>query len=1266
MNASNGRCLRGFFRASRVVVKLGVSQEQNSEFISEALAEKALDRGESMKLRVFVFLVTAVFVLGCSGVAWSQTVQGVITGVVTDPSGAVVPNASVTITNAGTNISQSATTGSDGSYRFPLVPPGTYTLEVKAGSFATVRATGVVVEASQTVPYNVKLELAKAQQVIEVTSQAPLVQTASSDLGFEVNSSTIEHAALVDRDVFDVLPFMAPQVSPGLDMVPTSGGAREAGTSYMLNGAEDNNNFSAGAMNINPPLESVEDFAVITNSMSAQYGRGMGAVVSANQKSGSNKFHGSAYEQNRNATLNANDFFYNRDYGASVIAHQQDPLNPVLPSKPKYIKNQFGGSFGGPIRKDKTFFYFAYDRLKLIAGVTSANNFVPTPTALQTLQANPGPLAQQILAAYPPATSTAPCAGVSGTGGTNAVGCLSFSDPQITTNGAYYGRVDQNFSNSDRLSFAANVNRNNFVDKFGGGGLLASGGNIPSTTILNNHNLALTETHTFSPRIANELTLSHNRFFNPSTEGDPAKQTAPLAIIDNQAEGCLGYSMGPFEGGQVVGFTQDRWALQDNLNWAVGRHALKVGGAANYGILYRNWDLGLPGEYEFGELYSFNTPIVDPKTGAITYASANPNTPGVPACPANGLIQPSCDAASNSTLTTTIPVLQTDQTIANIKRGFETNSNFMGDYPYFMETSIDPRKAAPNKADAYRHYTTHDYAVFLQDDWKATSRLTLNLGVRWERYGAPSEVHGQIAQFTNLGGCNIVTNANNCIGNARVGPVSRMWNTLNGDVGPRVGFAYDPFGKGTTAIRGGFGIYYDRIFDNIWSNGAWNPPFYALIDFQADAGDAIFYSNPASIGAAYDPNGPKGQIPFPGKRVSVRTMDVNMHDSSGQNFYLGVEHQFFGGLLLSAKYQGDMGRHLPMLENYNRVDGIGYGVASPTSLTAVRPNRLYTGFNYRSNSVSSNYNALIVEAKKNMGHGLQFNTSYTFSKALDVNSELFAGCSTIGGLTAPYYYISNALPHLSYGRGAEDHTHAYKFNVTYELPFLKSEKGLVGHALGGWSLGSFFQFYSGHPIDVYNGRSAVAALDASGNTILDANGKPLNIGGDYNLDGVANDHPVFLGSNINSVYSGATPADGIFTSNGRIACGFPGMPSTVANTTGGACPGASAAVNSLFGNPGYPSSGLLFERFGTLGRNIFHGPQFVDLDLGLHKTFKITELMNLRFSAEAQNLANHPNFDGVQANLNSSRFGQAELVDGGAGLPTQKSRVMSVSLKLSF
>jgi len=406
-------------------------------------------------------------------------------------------------------------------------------------------------------------------------------------------------------------------------------------------------------------------------------------------------------------------------------------------------------------------------------------------------------------------------------------------------------------------------------------------------------------------------------------------------------------------------------------------------------------------------------------------------------------------------------------------------------------------------------------------------------------------------------------------------------------------------------------------------------------------------------------------------------MDTKMKDSSGQNYYFGVERQVFGALLLRANYQGSFGRHLPMLENYNRVDGIGYynfnNGALRTSLSPLRPNPLYTGFNYRSNSVSSNYNSLVLEAQKQMGHGLQFQTSYTFSKLLDVNSELFAGCSTIGSFTAPYYYISNDRPGLSHGQASFDHKHAYKFNVTYELPFFKGQKGFVGQAFGGWSLGSLFQLYTGHPVDVYVGAlgsgasTRFRARDAAGALVLDQNGVPFNLGGDYNLDGVLNDHPTFLGSSGSSVYSGGSPADGIFKDNNRIGCGEAGLPGTIANIAACNESLAGGTPNTLFGNPAYPSGSTPYERFGDLGRNFFHGPKFIQMDLSLSKSFKLTERIKLDFRAQAQNLTNHPDFDCINGNLVQTTFGKSQcLAQSVQGLGAPTSRIMSLGLRLAF
>jgi len=599
----------------------------------------------------------------------------------------------------------------------------------------------------------------------------------------------------------------------------------------------------------------------------------------------------------------------------------------------------------------------------------------------------------------------------------------------------------------------------------------------------------------------------------------------------------------------------------------------------------------------------------------------------------------------------------------------ETASNFAGDYPYFQETSVDP--ATGQHANAYRHYMYHDYYVFAQDDWKATPRLTLNLGLRWDRYGAPTEAHNIISQFTNFFSCNFLDAS--CLASLRVGPVKRMWPTQNHDFAPRIGFAFDPFGNHKMAIRGGFGIYYDRIFDNIWSNGAWNPPFYALADFEADAGDAIYYSNPASIGAAYDPNGPCGQIPYPssdtctGKRSSLRTMDQHMRDSSGQNYYLGIERELPGSLLVRANYQGSLGRHLPMLENLNRVDGD----AANSTLSPKPPNQLYNGFNYRSNSVNSNYNALVLQAQKRMSNGLQFDTGYTFSKLMDQNSELFAGCSTIGGQSAPYYYTTNKNPSLEYGRASFDHRQSFKVSAIYRLPFLKAQHGFVGHVFGGWNAGALVQFYTGHPVEVWDGRTRFRARDAqrtdacpSGCPVLDANGIPINLGGDYNLDGTANDRPVFVGTNLKSVYSGGTPANGIFKDNSVIGCEAAWVPSGVANLA--ACDSRfGAGPNSLFQTPPYPGAGPTYERFGTLGRNVFTGPAFAELDASINKTFRLTERTQLELKGQAQNVANHPNFDAITGNLGSSNFGKAQTLIP-FGLGAQKSRVMSIGARLAF
>ncbi len=1102
------------------------------------------------------FAALAFLTVVCSFISLhGQSVQGVVTGNVTDPAGATVPNAQVVLTNDGTAVSQHDQTGSDGNYRFPLVPPGSYTLTVEAPGFAKSETKRISVEASQTVPVSVRLSIATSSTAVEVSTQGTIVQTATSDLATTVNLRTVDATPLLTRNVFD-LAFLAPQVSQGMNFGPASGGARESGTAYLLNGADNNDNFGEGSFNITPPLESVADFSILTNSFSAEYGRGAGAIVSAVQKSGTNGFHGSAYEFHRDRSISSNDFFSNRD---SV-------------DKPKFIRNQFGGEIDGPIKKDKTFFAFAFDRYDVRTGANLQIQ-VPTPAELTAMSTGAGPLASSILGKYPLATSNTPCAAeaVNNPAAIGHIGCVNTFDPIPTNQNTYYFRIDQNFSSRDRLSATVNVQRYTNTDQYGSNYANASQAPIGSTDDEHYHQIALVETHTFSPTLVNEFTAAHNRHFSDFFEGQNGVFSAPEIYIDGANYGNLGFDIGANSEATVEAFTQDRWQVQDNLGWTWGKHSFKFGGSWQYGNVYRNWDLGGNGYYEFANTTG----------GPIPATSLGPNG-----------------------------------TIQNVTYG---NSNFQNDFPYYQELAIDPRTGA--KANAYRHYIGEDGAAFVNDDWKLTPRLTLNLGLRWEHYGAPREANNLIGQFTSLNCLSI-----QCISVAQVGQVNNMWKTNYHDFAPRVGFAWDVAGDGKTSVRGAYGIFYDRIFDNVWSNGAWNPPFYALVDHNATAGDLVYYANPASVGASYNPAVGPG-------RESLRTMDVALKDSSSQNFNFTIERQIGTNLLARLGYQGSLGRHLPILMNLNRYSGDAYNA----SLSPVFPNPNYNGFNYRANNGSSNYNALVTELQKRFSNGLQFQMSYTWSKLMDFGSDLFSGETTTGTYSSPYYFVTNTNNRNEYGPASFDHTNSAKANFVYQLPFLKNRKGLLGEVLGGWQVSGFYQAYSGHPLEVYNGNTRFAG------DYIDANGVPENLGGDYNLDGVANDHPIYIGGA--NPYSNYSPADGIFGNNNAVGCGFAGAKSSAAAIA--AC-NANFGVtnpNTIFANPGGPGP----LRYG-IGRNLFRGPWFNGFDAAIFKNFRVTERVNFQLRADAVNVLNHPNFDCIPTNVGSGSFGKSGCVVGDGGI----------------
>jgi hypothetical protein len=279
---------------------------------------------------------------------------------------------------------------------------------------------------------------------------------------------------------------------------------------------------------------------------------------------------------------------------------------------------------------------------------------------------------------------------------------------------------------------------------------------------------------------------------------------------------------------------------------------------------------------------------------------------------------------------------------------------------------------------------------------------------------------------------------------------------------------------------------------------------------------------------------------------------------------------------------------------------------------------------------------------------LQFQGSYTWSHLLDEGSDLFSGSTSQGSYSQPYYFVSNSEPQLEYGNGAFDHRHSLKLALSYELPVLRDQRGFAGKAIGGWQLTGFWQAYSGHPLEVDLGRERYPALDSNGNYILDAQGNAINIGGDYNLDGVNNDHPVYTGGSFSAAYSHKSPADGIFKDNNLVGCGQAGLPSGVDDIAPGSPNSCDdnfgvTTPNSLFVNPA--GTGI---RYGGLARNAFFGPWFANLDFGIFKNFKVTEKTRLQVRFESFNFTNHPNFDFIVTDLNSGNFGKSQGLAGAA------------------
>ncbi len=1232
------------------------------------------------KLRFcLISLLTLMFALA----AVAQIQNGQFQGTVTDPSGAAVPNAKITITNASTGLSVTATTNATGLYSVKELPVGVYKVSVEAAGFKTYSDNGVQLDAGSTSLVNVKMVLGQTREVVEVTGEASQVNTEEAKLAVTIGATQIENLPLNGRNVYDLM-----QLAPGA--VNVMGVDFENGHSTVVNGLrEDFNGFLingvankglSGGVNNTPIEDTVQEFQQLQLNMSAQYGNSAGSVNNLVTKSGTNSYHGSVWEYFRNDKLDANYYFLNH-------------TTPITP-KPPLRFNQFGGTFGGALIKDKLFFFGSYQGDRFRSSGVPQNILVESPEWRAAVEAGqPNSVAALLYKNFAPSVSgstNATLGGYFGTDLSSRLCDLSYpSDPvskligtrQIPIFGvtpteltemqsmgcgntpaaafvgtvgdrttptsagntmpvqnssvAVFGTQTQSLGNlfngnegSARLDYNFNTNNRFFAqfnwfkstDSFGPCIADCSRGFYnPSRSFFPNGQLSYVKT--FSSSVVNELRVGYTQNNTGVTTKYPG---VPQAYFDDGTAGFGSYA------GYPQFFKEHDYSYGDMVSISHGKHSIKVGVDVKRNIENSEFNVARP-SFEMFDLGYF-----------------------------------AADAPAEQ--------------IAGIDPGFDGTTARL--------------------ASNVRHWRNLEIGEYFQDDWKATRRLTLNLGIRYDVFTRHNEENNLATTFVLGSGPNAaaqVASANVGIGatlpdGSICNPANQNTVILAGvcgpggfaaakslgkgdhnDFGPRVGFAWDVFGDGKTSLRGGFGVSYESTLYNPLSNSRWNPPYYSfnLATGPLNGGsETLIYGpttctasscspavgvTPTYLGAGSNPNmgnGAQATGNLTGwaafnpdtAYVTGIVLPQGIRDPYVYNDFFSIQREILPKTVLEIDYVGTISHKLFRAQDINRqaggllpdgasvVDNLGRTLTSLRTATnpCGLPNCNYGKLRNWQNAVNGAYHGLQVSAKRSMGHGLLFNASYTYSHSIDEGSSWHSGSTTSSGAAGgDGYSTDQALPGLDRGNSVYDIRHRLVLNYVYELPG-KSLHGVAGAVLGGWQYSGIWAMQSGAHWSPYTSSSADPDNTVTGATCVAADvtaGTCANLGGDYNLDGGKNDRP-------NSSLSNATFSRNVWEN--------------------GWCTGAGGILGGCVAQGGTPNAANLptltvpcLGCTGNLGRNQFVGPGQWYADMTLGKTFNLTERAHLKFEWQAFNVFNRANFllatggGGANNHVAYGNFGQA-------------------------
>ena len=1140
----------------------------------------------------------------------AQEITARIHGTVTDASGGGVPGADVKATNTLTQVSYTATTEADGTYRFLALPVGTYDVSISKNGFRTYTVRGILLVLNQDQNESAQLQVGEVTQSVQVEANPVQVETTNTQISNVIQSQAIVDMPLNGRN-WTTMEQLAPGVVASSDRMGAgnyaSNGSQSQQNSFLINGA-DAIDLPLNNPSTVPSPDAIAEFNMITSTINPEYGRNSGAILNAVIKSGTNAFHGDAFEFYRDTFLNGRNLY------------QQ--------SAPVFHQNQFGGTFGGPVIKDHTFFFLSYqgtrNRAPQAANTTSVFTAAQRAGSFSDLAtssgASPFPLIGEDGTSYPAGTpySTIFPTGHIPAGDINPIAAKLLSTyvplPNVAGSNLYSFNpvvaqtIDQGIARVDHIMAHDAIWADLYLENAPSTQSLPfTGSSLPGFGEVDGRarkNVSADWTHTFNGSTLNELRANWLRFnFNSVGLEQAAQQPSSFGFSGIKAQfpqyaslpyiGITGYFNLGFSTNGPQPRIDSTYELADNFSKVVGRHTLK------FGFDGKRYDVWNPFAFENNGNFSFG--------GNGAYTSGDPG--------------------------------------ADFLLGV-------------------PDSYAQSSGGAI-YARTYEYYFYAQDQFKVSNNLTLNYGIGYQ-------IDTPLVN-SNDGGLDL-----NCFipgQQSKIFPTAPAGLNFPGDAGctssgyhshydhfgPRAGFAYSPDlgrltgGAGKTVIRGGFGVYFNRSEEELTLQNLLAPPFSAFSLGVGDIGGNPSFAAPytdISTGQAIANKFPF-TAPAKGSNIDfsffeplgISTLNPNFTAPYAMNYNLNIQRELPGSMILQVGYFGAQGRHLETTYEGNPITPAGQAACAlsaacianrsiqsivyPTH-TAYAPGNIFASVGVQATMGDSHYDSLQVSLQKRMSHGVWFQIAYTYSHSIDDTSgyENSAGTNSAGGAslsTNPYNLEG------FYGDSAFDARHRFVASYDWELPSAFHNKGILHSVVDGWAVTGITTLQTGFPLTVF---------DSSNRSLL-CNGSAVSY---YGCPDTAN----YIGSGGVPMYDARTSVNA----------------KTASTPTTGSRPYYWFDPN-VFAHPAYGT-------LGNEGRNNFHGPGINDTDLSLLKRFRYAaeESRWVELRLEAYNVFNHTQFGAatngffggapslVVSNLNSVNFGRT--------LAAANGRILQLGVKVYF